>query len=93
MCVCVAIFAEYSRIEDWKSGHRKLNSLLETFSIQDTIFDIVLLKTNFRYQDSLILTNILLKGLVLARRSNKYTAQYYIISAVLLLSLFASSSC
>ena len=21
--VCVAIFAEYSRVEDWKSGHRK----------------------------------------------------------------------
>ena len=50
--VCVAIFAEYSRVEDWKSGHRKLNSLLETFSIQDTIFDKILLKTNFCYQDT-----------------------------------------
>ena len=52
MCVCVAIFAEYSRVEDWKSGHRKLNSLLETFSIQDTIFDRILLKANFCYQDT-----------------------------------------
>ena len=25
VCVCVAIFAEYSRVEDWKSGHRTLN--------------------------------------------------------------------
>ena len=50
--VCVAIFAEYSRVEDWKSGHRKLNSLFETFSIQDTILDRILLKTNFWYQDT-----------------------------------------
>ena len=47
--VCVVIFAEYSRVEDWKSGHRKLNSLFETFSIQDTILDKILLKTNFWY--------------------------------------------
>ena len=50
--VRVAIFAEYSQVEDWKSGHRKLNSLFETFSIQDTIFDRILLKTNFWYQDT-----------------------------------------
>ena len=50
--VCVAIFAEYSQFEDWKSGHRKLNSLFETFSIQDTIFDRILLKANFCYQDT-----------------------------------------
>ena len=50
--VCVAIFAGYSRVEDWKSGHRKLNSLLETFSIQDAIFDRILLKANFCYQDT-----------------------------------------
>ena len=50
--VCVAIFAEYSRVQDWKSGHGKLNSLLETFSIQDKIFDRILLKTNFCYQDT-----------------------------------------
>ena len=50
--VCVAIFAEYSQVEDWKSEHRKLNSLFETFSIQDTIFDRTLLKTNFCYQDT-----------------------------------------
>ena len=35
--VCFAIFAEYSRVEDFKSGHRKMYSLFETFSIQDTI--------------------------------------------------------
>ena len=45
--VCVEIFAEYSRVEDWKSGHRKVNSLFETFSIQDTKLDRILLKTNF----------------------------------------------
>ena len=45
--VCVAVFAEYSRVEEWKSGHRKLNSLFETFSIQDTIFDRILLETSF----------------------------------------------
>ena len=45
--VCVAVFEEYSRVEDWKSGHRKLNSLFETFSIQDKIFDRILLKTSF----------------------------------------------
>ena len=50
--VCVAIFAENSRVEDWKSGHRKFNSQFETFSIQDTIFDRILLKTNFCYQDT-----------------------------------------
>ena len=50
--VCVAIFAEYSRVEDWKSGHRKLNSQFETFSIQDTILDKILLKTNFWYKDT-----------------------------------------
>ena len=57
----IAIFAEYSQVEDWKTGHRKLNSLFETFSIQDTIFDRLLLKTNFWYQDSINLTIILLK--------------------------------
>ena len=46
MCVCVATFAEYSRVEDWKSEHKKMNSLFETSSIQDTIFDRILLKTN-----------------------------------------------
>ena len=91
--MCVAIFAEYSRVEDWKSGHRKLNSLLETFSIQDTIFDRILLKANLLSRHSINLTSILLKGLVLARHSNKYTAQDYNISTFLLLSLFASSSC
>ena len=50
--VRVAIFADYSQVEDWKSGHRKLNSLFETFSKQDTIFDRILLKTNFWYQDT-----------------------------------------
>ena len=50
--VCVAMFAEYSRVEYWKSEQKKLNSLLETFSIQDTIFDRILLKTNFCYQDT-----------------------------------------
>ena len=50
--VCVATFAEYSRVEDWKSGHRKFKSLLNTFSIQDTILDRILLKTNFWYQDT-----------------------------------------
>ena len=45
--VYVAIFAEYSRAQDCKSGHRKLNSLFEMFSIQDTILDAILLKTNF----------------------------------------------
>ena len=50
--VCVAISAEYSRVEDWNSGHRKLNSLFETFSIQDTILDRILLLTNFWYQDT-----------------------------------------
>ena len=50
--VCVAIFAEYSQVEDWKAGQRKLNSLFETFSIQDTIFDKILFKTNFCYQDT-----------------------------------------
>ena len=50
--VCVVIFAEYSRVEDWKSGQRKLNSLFETFSIQGTILDRILLKTNFWYQDT-----------------------------------------
>ena len=52
LVVCVAIFAGYSRIEDWKSGHRKLNSLFETFSFLDTILDRILLKTNFWYQDT-----------------------------------------
>ena len=28
--VRVAIFAEYSQVEDWKSRHRKLKSLFET---------------------------------------------------------------
>ena len=41
--MCIAIFAEYSRVEDWKSGHRKLNSLFETFLIQDTMLDKILL--------------------------------------------------
>ena len=50
--VCVAIFAEYSRVEDRKSGHRKLNSQFETFSIQDKILDRTLLETNFWYQDT-----------------------------------------
>ena len=50
--VCVAIFAEYSRVEDWKSGHRKLNSQFETFSIQDKILGRTLLETNFWYQDT-----------------------------------------
>ena len=45
--VCVAIFAEYSRVEGWKSGHRNLNSLFETFLIQDKMLDRILLKTNF----------------------------------------------
>ena len=45
--VCVEIFAEYSRVEDWKSGHRKLNSVFETFPLQDTILDRILLITNF----------------------------------------------
>ena len=45
--MCIATFAEYSRVEDWNSGHRKLNSLFETFLIQDTILDKILLKTNF----------------------------------------------
>ena len=78
--VCVAISAEYSRVEDWKSGHRKLNSLFETFSIQDTILDRIMLKTNFWYQDTVSIqqlycssvwfrpgavTNILLKTIVL----------------------------
>ena len=52
LSVSVAIFTEYSRVEDWKSGHRKLNSLAETFSIQDTILDRILLKTNLLYQDT-----------------------------------------
>ena len=43
----VAIFAEYSQVEDWKSGHRKKNLLFETFSIQHKKFDRILLKTNF----------------------------------------------
>ena len=48
--VCVAMFAEYSRVEDWKSGHRKLKSLFETFSIQDTILDRILLRTKFGFK-------------------------------------------
>ena len=52
LVVCVSFFAEYSRVEDWKSGHRKLNSLFETFLLQDTILDRILLKTNFWYQDT-----------------------------------------
>ena len=47
VCVCVAIFAKYSRVEDWNSRHRKLNSLFEIFSIQETILYVILLKTNF----------------------------------------------
>ena len=92
--MCVAIFAEYSRVEDWKSGHRKLSSLLETFSIQDTIFDIKLLKTNICYQDTVSI--------------NIYTAQVFgflqdavthillktmLFQQFLLLSLCANSSC
>ena len=50
--VCVSIFAKYSRVEHWNSGHRKLNSLFETFSIQNTILDRILLQTNFWYQDT-----------------------------------------
>ena len=50
--VSIAIFAGYSRVEDWKSVHRKLNSLIETYSIQDTILDRILHKTNFWYQDT-----------------------------------------
>ena len=82
--VCVAIFAEYSRVEDWKSRHRKLNSLFETFSIPDTIIaqDKFLVSRH-----SINLTIILLKCLVLARRTNTYTAQDHIISTILLLSL------
>ena len=52
LVVCVAIFAEYSRVEDWKSGHKKLNSLFETFLLQDTILDRILLKTYFWYQNT-----------------------------------------
>ena len=49
--VCVAIYAEYSRVTH--SVHRKLNSLFETFLIQDTILDRILLKKNFFwYQDT-----------------------------------------
>ena len=48
--VCIAIFAKYSRVEDWKSGHRKLNSLFKTFSINDTKLDKTKLKTNFGYK-------------------------------------------
>ena len=73
----------YSRVEDWKSGHRKLNSLLENIAQGKFLLS----------RHSINLTNILPKALVLARHSNKYTAQDYIISAILLLSLFASSSC
>ena len=50
--VCVAIFAEYSRVEDLKLGHRKLNSMFEKFSIQDTILERILLKKNYWYQDT-----------------------------------------
>ena len=46
LALCIAIFAEYSRVEDWKSGHREMNSLFETFSIQGAILDRILLKTN-----------------------------------------------
>ena len=71
-----------------------MNLLFETFLIQDTIFDRILLKTFFLVSGhSNNLTIVLLKGLVLARRSNKYTAQNYIFSTILLLSLSASSSC
>ena len=45
--VRVAVFEENSRVEDWKSGHRKMNSLLETFLIRGTKLDRILLKTNF----------------------------------------------
>ena len=45
--VFVAIYADYSRVDDRKSGHRKLNSLFETFLIQDTIIDRILLRTEF----------------------------------------------
>ena len=45
--LCVAIFTEYSRVEDCKSGHKNLNSLFLTFSIQDTILDTILLMTKF----------------------------------------------
>ena len=58
LVVCVAIFAEYLRVEDWKSGHRKLNSLFETFSLPDTILDRILLKTNFWYQDTVSISHI-----------------------------------
>ena len=61
--VCVAIFAEYSRVEDWKSGHRKLNSLFESFSIKDTILDRILLKLNF--------------GIKTQYQFNNYTAQMF----------------
>ena len=50
--VCVAILADYSRVEDWKSGHRKLHLLFETFSIQHTIIDRKLPKTKIRYLDT-----------------------------------------
>ena len=50
LVVCVAIFAKYSRVEDWKSGHRKLNSLFETFSLQDTILDIGI-KTQYQFNN------------------------------------------
>ena len=63
MCVCVAIFAEYSRVEDWKSGHRKLNSLFEMFSLQDIILDGILLKTTF--------------GIKTQYQFNNYTAQVF----------------
>ena len=47
LCVCIEIFAKCTRVEDWKSGHRILNSLFKTFSIQDTKLDKTKLKTVF----------------------------------------------
>ena len=45
--VRVAIFAEYSGVEVWKSELKKFHSLFETFSIQHTALDRKLLKTDF----------------------------------------------
>ena len=60
--VCVAIFAEYTQVENFKSGHGKLNSLFEMFSIQDTILDRALLKINFALKTREQLNNYAAQG-------------------------------
>ena len=92
--MCVAIFAGNSRVEDWKSGHRKLNSLFETYSIQDTILDRILLKTNFWYQDTVSIYQLYCSSVLFWQGAVTHILLKTILfQQFLLLSLCASSSC